>query len=143
MKDGKDSFFTEVRRIFVDVESCRNWEQKVLQRLKVTVNESWINKNINGRFLPYGKQSEQHINKRKKFGSEHHAFGKPGTMLDKKHTPEALKKLKRPKSKTDLYAGRPQNINLLECNHCGIKTNIGNHKRWHGDNCRNQSHRDW
>lgn len=24
----------------------------------------------------------------------------------------------------------------LECIHCGINTNIGNHNRWHGDNCK-------
>ena len=34
----------EVRKVFVDVESCRVWEYKVIKRMKIVEKESWFNK---------------------------------------------------------------------------------------------------
>lgn len=42
-KFGKDSFTHKIRKIFTEVEKARDWEEKVLQRLKVNRNPNWIN----------------------------------------------------------------------------------------------------
>lgn len=42
-KFGKDSFTYEIRKIFDDVEKARDWEETVLQRLKVNKNPNWVN----------------------------------------------------------------------------------------------------
>lgn len=42
-KFGKDAFTTEIRKIFNDVEKARDWEETVLQRLKVNKNPNWVN----------------------------------------------------------------------------------------------------
>jgi len=41
------------------------------------------------------------------------------------------------KKNTDAIKIMVRNINRqVTCQHCGIKTNIGNHNRWHGDVCK-------
>lgn len=141
-RDGIDSFRVEVRRVFSSIDECRSWEQRVLIRLNVLNNPTWINKNINGRFLPVGKQSPEHIQKRIKRGIDHPHYGKPGTMLGKKHTPEAIAALKRPKKDPSVYKNRSQNTTKVTCPHCGKEGQLVNMKRWHFDRCRDQSHKD-
>lgn len=66
---GKDSFDIQVRKTFDTKEKCLSHEQKVLKRLKVKKREDWLNV----------------------------AIGKP-TFLGKKHTPETLAKMRKPKT---------------------------------------------
>lgn len=42
----------QIRRIFSDKQKARNWEHKVLKRMKVVTNESWLNKTDNKCFDP-------------------------------------------------------------------------------------------
>lgn len=43
-QDGLEAFNVEVRKVFEDADEARNWEQRVLKRLKVTKNPLWLNK---------------------------------------------------------------------------------------------------
>jgi hypothetical protein len=49
---GKESFDTEIRRIFETKEQASAWEIKVLRRCKVLDDNRWINQNIAGYILP-------------------------------------------------------------------------------------------
>lgn len=44
---GKESFEFEIRKVFTDVNVCRNWESKVLKRMKVVQREDFINRTDN------------------------------------------------------------------------------------------------
>lgn len=46
-ENGKDSFEFEIRQTFDDVNKCREWESRVLKRLKVASREDFINKTDN------------------------------------------------------------------------------------------------
>lgn len=41
----------EVRKIFNSIEKCRNWEHKVLKRLKVTKKKEWLNQTDSKSFV--------------------------------------------------------------------------------------------
>lgn len=146
LHDGKDNFIAEVRKIFSDVDSCREWERKVLQRLGVIHNDNWLNKNINGRFLPYGKQSKEHIERRisKIRGANNPWYGKPelNPFYGKKHSEETLAKMRGPKADTSNMTFRKNNSTKITCPHCGKEGQLTNMKRWHFDNCKHQSHKD-
>ena len=58
----------EIRKIFETGEEALNWEQRVLKKLKIMTNEKWLNASI----------------------------GKP-SMGGKKHSPETIIKMKKPK----------------------------------------------
>ena len=49
---GKESFDTEIRRIFETKEQASAWEIKVLRRCKVLNDNRWINQNIAGYVIP-------------------------------------------------------------------------------------------
>lgn len=40
---GKDSFTFEVRKTFTSASAAKVWEHKVLRRLKVNLNDNWVN----------------------------------------------------------------------------------------------------
>lgn len=44
---GRDSFETEIRRTFKDAETARDWETRVLERMKVKRDPRWINVTTN------------------------------------------------------------------------------------------------
>jgi hypothetical protein len=75
-KYGKDSFDYEIRRTFTDVDSCREWECKFLQRVNAKQSKEWLNMS-NGKAAPYVR------------GKAHPSYGKKNphtpTMLGKKH----------------------------------------------------------
>jgi len=50
----------EVRKTFSTEEAAQIYEERVLRRLNVLKKDKWLNKGVNGRFLPYGKQTEEH-----------------------------------------------------------------------------------
>lgn len=62
----------------------------------------------------YGvKRTEEWLNK--------HARGKNHPMFGKHHTKESILAIKSA---------------VTKCDYCGIETNNGNYKRWHGNNCK-------
>ncbi len=51
---GKDAFIYEIRRVFDDPAKAREWEHKVLRRLKVRSREDFINQTDNKAFNSSG-----------------------------------------------------------------------------------------
>jgi len=143
---GKDSFIYTIRKVFNSVDDCRIWEQRVLTKLHVPKNTSWLNKNVCGRFLPYGKQSKEHIQKRvfKTTGSGNGMFGRFGKLnpfYGKKHSNETIEKLSKPKTEEHKSKLPYQKLNYtkIQCPHCQKLGQYVNMKRWHFDNCKSQS----
>jgi hypothetical protein len=140
---GKNSFVHSVRKTFNSVDECRKWEERVLRKLNVTSNDSWLNKNVNGKFLPYGKQSKEHIQKRtsKTKGSGNGMFGKHGPanpFYGKHHSKETIEKLSKPKTEEHKLKLPYQKLNHLkvECPYCKKTGQYVNMKRWHFDRCK-------
>lgn len=67
-KYGIDDFDIEIRKTFTTEQQCRSWEMKVLHRLNVQNNNKWLNIALN-----------------------------TPTMLGRKHSPETIQKMKKPK----------------------------------------------
>lgn len=47
-EEGKEAFFIQIRKTFKTAEECVAWEYKVLRRLKVHKNPSWLNISVIG-----------------------------------------------------------------------------------------------
>lgn len=77
---GKDSFSFEIRKIFTDVETARNWEAKVLRRMKVVLREDFLNKHDN-----YGPPVMR--------GEHHPLYGVGHTQVTKQKMRKKHKKL--------------------------------------------------
>lgn len=83
--EGLNAFEIEIRKVFSDKESAIVWEQKVLQRLKVTTNENWFNESISpGKIIWSNKTRRIHSNRMS--GDKNPFFGK-------KHSEETKKKM--------------------------------------------------
>lgn len=67
---GVESFIVQIRKTFTDETSCREWERRVLTRLKIKSRPEWINEGI---------------------------CAAPPRPLGYKHSPETLAKMKKPK----------------------------------------------
>ena len=126
---GADSFVVEIRKTFADKTSCISWEQRVLKRLHVKRHDDWLNV----------------------------AIGKP-TMLGKKHKPETIKRMKKPKgpwSEERKQAKRADELKkiaagkqmpttkgikiivpIVICPHCGKRGGANGMKRYHFSNCK-------
>jgi hypothetical protein len=136
----------EVRKTFTDPNVCKIYEQRVLKRLNVLNNKKWLNRSINGRFLPHGKQTEAHtLNRVKSLVEGGKRKGKVAWTAAShpeyaKRVSLKLKGMKKTESHKEKMKTRPQNVIKLTCPHCGKNGDYKNMKRWHMDNC-NQSHR--
>lgn len=142
----------QIRKIFLCEKDARDWEHKVLRRMKVIKRSDFLNhtdnKGISAEAAYKGVLTSKikaalgtHPNKgrkrpkvsdmnRLKVGSKNPMFGKVGPMKGRlgKDNPNFGK----PKT--------PEQINslnkLIECTHCKVVANIGNIQRWHGNNCK-------
>lgn len=79
---GIEKFKFEVRRTFTTAEQAQLWEAKVLRRLDAMNHPKMLNKKNSHENL-YSNHS----------GHRNPAYGKPGTMLGKKHRPETIEKM--------------------------------------------------
>jgi hypothetical protein len=111
---GKESFISEVRKIFETAEEAIEWEDKVLHRLKAPEREDWLNQAYScGPFYNVGPMAESskikmRIAAKKRIRYPHKEetkekiriahLGLPGTMTGKKHK-DSSKLLMSEKSK--------------------------------------------
>lgn len=137
----------QIRKIFDSADKCREYEHKVLRRLNVLKEEKWLNKNINGRFLPYGPQKENHImNRVKSFISNGKRKGV--TAWNKQTHPTSSQKISKAlvgKPKTPQHIKsmrlRPQDTIVLTCPHCNKSGDYKNMMRWHMHRCKHNPNR--
>jgi hypothetical protein len=134
----------QVRKVFDDPQLCRLYEQKTLRRLNVLGKEKWLNKNINGLFLP-AEKTEEH---KRKISESLKGKRKGCVVWTKKSNPEYAQRVSnglRGKSKSPEHIinmrKRPQDTMSLTCPHCRKHGDYKNMKRWHMDNCKHQSQR--
>lgn len=87
--DGVSSFLVEIRKVFTCKEKAKNWEHKVLRRLKVCQKEIWLNKSYgkapSTSGFVYSEESRKKMSEWQK--------GNNNPMFGKKHTNETRKKI--------------------------------------------------
>jgi hypothetical protein len=81
---GKKSFIFEIRKTFKTQQQARNWEHKVLKRMKVIYRNDFLNQTDNKCFDPI-YLSKIFTNKRK---------GKNNSFYKKKHTKKSKEKMR-------------------------------------------------
>lgn len=149
-KENGEPDIIQVRKIFEDVNKCKIHERKVLQKLNVLSSNKWLNKNINGMFLPTGEQSKEHIAKRVRSGIEtRKQNGTYGiTAWTKETHPSTADKIQKahkgkPKSAEHIanMRFRPQDNLILNCPHCDKTGDYKNMNRWHMDRCKHNPNR--
>ena len=150
-KEHGEPDLVQVRKVFDSADKCKAYEMKVLQRLGVLTKDKWLNKNINGKFLPHGPQTPEHVAKRIRKGLATKLS--KGTLhvasWSKETHPHVGKKLSElltgvPKSAAHIekMKERPQNILSVECPHCHKTGEYKNMQRWHFDRCKQNPSRD-
>lgn len=81
----------------------------------------------------FGEEKSKKIKEKHKtnmLGEKNPRYGKPGTFLGKKHSEEALAKMRKP---TGPHVKKRQ---ILTCPHCGKESDSSNATRWHFDKCK-------
>ena len=144
-KENGDPDVIQIRKIFDDSEKCKAYERRVLLKLNVLQKDMWLNKNINGQFLPSGPQSTQHITKRieKSIATKI----KNGTLHSPAWTakthPEYAKRVSlglKGKAKTPDHVAamkkRFQNTAIITCPYCLKTGDYKNMHRWHMGRCK-------
>jgi len=128
-KINGDPDIIQVRKIFDDANKARNWEEKVLKRMKVIEKDIWINKSNNKSIdlefsIHFGENNgmfgkkhseETKCKMRRKFTEEHKAklsaskkvayLGSGNSFYGKKHSAES-------KLKMSIAAKNRKNVNL-------------------------------
>ena len=136
----------QIRKVFNDADECKLHENKVLKKLNVLNNDKWLNKNINGMFLPNGLQTAEHTANR--VASFKLSMQGRGTRTGMKNTPEHIEKNRQAmlgKSKSAEHIAsmrkRPQDTTTLTCPHCDKTGDYKNMNRWHMDRCKHNPNR--
>jgi len=140
-KKHGDPDIIQVRKLFDNANACKLYERKILEKLNVLHTDKWLNKNINGIFLPTGPQSKDHISKR--VASFKRTMNGKGTFSGKQHSNNAKEKnrqamIGKPKSADHIanMRNRPQDTVILTCQYCCKSGDYKNMLRWHMDNCK-------
>lgn len=140
----------QIRKTFSDIDKCRFYEQKTLKKLNVLTEDKWLNRSINGLYLPYGPQCKDHVNKRVKAGIEtRKKNGNYRTAMWNKHShPDTSKKIAAahlgvPKSAGHVASMRKriQDTTSVSCLYCHKSGDYKNMKRWHMDRCKHNPNR--
>lgn len=116
----------QVRKLFSSATKAQEWEETVLRRMNVLLDEKWINRNIKGAYV-LTDEIRDIISKANK--------GKTVSQSTRSIVSAKLTGLKRSdetKSKVAIAANsRP----IVTCPHCGKSGANNPMKRWHFDNC--------
>jgi hypothetical protein len=145
-KEHGEPDIIQVRTVFNDANKCKLHERKALEKLNVLKSDKWLNKNINGMFLPTGPMSEEHIANR--VASFKRTMQGRGTRTGTKHTSESIEKMRKAhagKTLTEEHIAnlrkRPQDTTTLTCPHCDKTGDYKNMNRWHMDRCKHNPNR--
>ena len=94
---GIDNFRFEVRKCFDDPKKARDFETKVLQRLKVKSNPKFLNKHDNTYVKCFVLDHR---------GEKNPMFGKPAPNRGKKHKPETIEKMLKAHQEHPTWLGK-------------------------------------
>jgi hypothetical protein len=99
----------EIRKTFLSQIDAREWEHKVLRRLKVIENERWLNKS-NGRAIPpqFGRQHSEDFKERqrRRMLKNNPMVGRVQSEREKEIRQEIRKKPKSEKAKENIRNGK-------------------------------------
>lgn len=135
----------KVRKQFNDSIKARQWESKVLKKLKVVNNKKFLNKTDNISIDPNaalrGSLKSTNIGKTRKdlsernykaIGEKNHMFGKTGELAPR----FGITGNKHPMfGKTNKGASKALK-KIMECPHCLKTGQAAGMNRWHFDNCK-------
>jgi len=126
-----------IRKTFDTSEKARNWEDKVLKKMKVIFDDKWLNRSY-GKDAFYNKKlSDEHKNKISisKTGKKHSEETKRKISLNSAVKREPLSEEQKVKiSQSMIGMKRPK----ISCSKCGVKASASNISRWHGEKCKNE-----
>ncbi len=153
----------QIRRVFDTTMQARAWEERVLKRMKVVINDRWLNRHasMSPPINPYGNLAMRRPENRAKAKLNNTGAGNP--MYGKKHRRLTCQHCNKDvaantfkiwhgenceviNSKSKLAAknrnagannpmfGKQQEIKKCAC--CGKEVSAPNYARWHGDNCK-------
>lgn len=107
-------------------------DPKIVKKRMVTmqkkIDDGWVNPTKGKSYEElYGKELAKE--KKLKISKNHHDVkGNNNPMYGKAHKNESKEKMKT----------AALNVERLKCKYCGVISNPGNYKRWHGENCKHK-----
>ena len=140
---GKDSFDFEIRKIFVDANDARKWENRVLKRLRVTNRSDFINQTDN---ISISREAASSSNKGKT-GKDHNRYGSKNVALSEFNKQFNKYRNNKPmlgrtgnkhpnfgkKRSAEAIATLKEEIQCPHCNKIGQRIGM---QRWHFNNCK-------
>jgi hypothetical protein len=116
----------QVRKLFSSAASAQAWEERVLRRMNVLLDERWINRNIKGAYIL--TDDIRDIISRANKGK----IVSKSTRLLVSNKLTGIKRSDETKAKTSIAArARP----IITCPHCNKSGSSNTMKRWHFNNC--------
>ena len=114
-KYGKKSFIFEIRKIFKTIKEARNWEHKVLKRMKVIYRNDFLNQSDN-------KQVDPRVQSKHSKGKNNPRYGIKLSKEQKQKISKSLKKYFSNPDNIHPWLGRKHNkktIKLFKINNKG------------------------
>jgi hypothetical protein len=94
LESGLSAFAIEIRKTFDCKEKAREWEHKVLRRLRVYNSDIWLNKTTgktpSTKGFIYSEESKRKMSESQK-GEKNHMFGKSRSQLTREKISKSLK----------------------------------------------------
>ena len=138
----------QVRQTFDNADSALAWESKVLHKMNVMTNDTFLNQAIGGIWGTSNLERNKKISESRKgfkvsdatksklsaIVTEWHKHNTTG-MQGRNHSPKTIAIMKQKKQGSNHpMSGRKQEV--IKCPHCSKEVGVNMAKRWHLDNCK-------
>jgi hypothetical protein len=145
-KYGLNAFEYEIRRVFDNVESAREWERKVLRRMQVNVREDFINRNIPGPNFGFGSGTSNpaHLESviiANRLRSEQQLKDGTHNFKTEKHAVASSVRASKRNSETNAIRNAKYGKVVVECPHCGKTGGQSGMRIWHFNNCKRRNNK--
>lgn len=87
-EDGKESFDFKIRKVFSSKKECRDWERRVLVRLKVKKKEEWLNEGYGS--VPDQTGFRHSKETREKMSKSHMGISRPMPFLIERNKDKSI-----------------------------------------------------
>ena len=124
-----------IKKLFNTVIECRDYEERVLRKLKVTKNDRWLNRGYSGKYLPSGPKTKDHQRKIS-IALKGHSPTRTGPHSEESKAKMSVALKGKTKSNTENMHFHIMNSAQLTCPHCNKTGQYRNMKRWHFDKCK-------